>query len=171
MGTKLLRVSVPAWYWAGGADAALRTESGPPHGLSGLPRKVSWMSKRGKSSQAARQSRTLSGPWSVRFHPAARAEADAVPTQEGKAIDNAVDKLASLGPTLPFPHSSKVMGDPGGSLRELRPRAGRSPWRCIYERIGDVFVIGAVGAEAQKDKAGFDRAVSAAKARLAEIEP
>ncbi|MGA9314370.1 MAG: hypothetical protein WBV77_07060 [Solirubrobacteraceae bacterium] len=60
--------------------------------------------------------------------------------------------------------------DPGGSLRELRPRAGRSVWRCIYERIGDVFVIGAVGPEAQKDKAGFDRAVSAAVGRLAEIE-
>lgn len=94
-----------------------------------------------------------------------------MPAQERKAIDNAVDKLASLGPALAFPHSSKIMGDPGGALRELRPRAGRSPWRCIYERIGDVFVIGAVGPEAQKDKAGFDRAVTAAKIRLAEIEP
>lgn len=82
-----------------------------------------------------------------------------------------MDKLVSLGPRLPFPHSSKVMGDAGGSLRELRPRAGRSPWRCIYERIGYVFVIGAVGPEAQKDKAGFERAVSVAKDRLAEIEP
>lgn len=36
--------------------------------------------------------------------------------------------------------------------------------------MGDVFVIGAVGPEAQKDKAGFDSAVGAAKARLAEIE-
>jgi hypothetical protein len=41
---------------------------------------------------------------------------------------------------------------------------------CIYERIGDVFVIGAVGPEAQKDKAGLDAAVNAAKARLGEIE-
>jgi hypothetical protein len=91
-------------------------------------------------------------------------------SSERKAIDNAVDKLASLGPILPFPHSSKVMGDPGGSLRELRPRAGRSPWRCIYERIGNVFVIGAIAPEAQKDKGGFDSAVNAAKARFAEIE-
>jgi len=98
-------------------------------------------------------------------------EADAIPDRESKAIDNAVDKLASLGPSLPFPHSSKVMGDPGGSLRELRPRAGRSPWRCIYQRIGSVFVIGAVGPEAQKDKAGFDSAVRVAKKRLAEVEP
>jgi hypothetical protein len=109
--------------------------------------------------------------WPVRYHPKARAEVDEIQAQESKAIDNAVDKLASLGPNLPFPHSSKVMGEPGGSLRELRPRAGRSPWRCIYQRIGDVFVIGAVGPEAQKDKAGFNSAVSAAKVRIAEIEP
>jgi hypothetical protein len=128
------------------------------------------MSKRRKDSGAERQPPAPSGSWPVRYHPKARAEADALPVQEQKAIDGAVDKLASLGPLLPFPHSSKVMGDPGGSLRELRPRAGRSPWRCIYERIGDVFVIGAVGPEAQKSKAGFDSAVGAAKARLAEID-
>lgn len=129
------------------------------------------MSGRRKGSQGPRRRQAPADGWPVRYHPKARAEADAVPAQERKAIDNAVDKLASLGPTLAFPHSSKVMGDPGGALRELRPRAGRSPWRCIYERIGDVFVIGAVGPEAQKDKAGFDRAVAAAKTRLAEIEP
>jgi hypothetical protein len=94
-----------------------------------------------------------------------------VPTQERKAIDNAVDKLAALGPALPFPHSSKVMGDAGGALRELRPRAGRSPWRCIYQRVGDAFVIGAVGPEAQHDRAGFEKAVRQAKRRLAEVEP
>ena len=128
------------------------------------------MSKRKKGSDSARQSRAPTGSWPVRYHLSARAEADALPAQERKAIDSAVDKLASLGPTLAFPHSSKVMGDPGGSLRELRPRAGRSPWRCIYERMGDVFVIGAVAPEAQKDKAGFDSAVSAAKTRLAEVQ-
>lgn len=99
------------------------------------------------------------------------AEAAAIPDHERKAINSAADKLVSLGPHLAFPHSGKVMGDPGGSLRELRSRAGRSPWRCIYERIGDVFVIGAITPEAQKDKAGFKRAMRAAKNRLAEIEP
>lgn len=130
------------------------------------------MSKPEKGAGGARRPRATPGSaWAVRYHPKARAEADAVPAHELKAVDNAVDKLASLGPLLSFPHSSKVMGDPGGSLRELRPRAGRSPWRCIYQRIGDVFVIGAIAPEAQKDKAGFERAVSAAKTRLAEIEP
>jgi hypothetical protein len=130
------------------------------------------MSRRGEDGGNARRSRVSAvDGWTVRYHPSAGVEADAAPAQERKAIDNAVDKLVSLGPLLPFPHSSKVMGDPGGALRELRPRAGRSPWRCIYGRIGDVFVIAAVGPEAQKDKPGFERAVATAKTRLAEVEP
>lgn len=130
------------------------------------------MSKRAKGADGRGRPRAApTGAWAVRYHPKARAEAAAIPDHERKAINNAADKLASLGPHLAFPHSSKVVGDPGGSLRELRPRAGRSPWRCIYERIGDAFVIGAIAPEAQKDKAGFKRAVSAAKNRLAEIEP
>ncbi len=60
-------------------------------------------------------------------------------------------------------HSSMVTGIRVARC-VLRPRAGRNAWRFIYERIGDVFVIGAVGPEAQKDKAGFDAVVSAAKA-------
>lgn len=132
------------------------------------PSKRRTPSRRGSAAQPAQAPRA---GWRVVYHPEARTEANAVPPQERKAIDNAVDKLAALGPTLPHPHSSKVMGDPGGSLRELRPRAGRSPWRCIYQRISDTFVIAAIAPEAQKDKAGFDRAVSNAKTRLAEIEP
>jgi hypothetical protein len=128
------------------------------------------MAKRRKGAAQSRRSDAPSSSWQVLYHPNARAEADALPSHERKAIDSAVDKLAALGPKLSFPHSSKVMGDSGGSLRELRPRAGRSPWRCIYERIGDVFVVGAIGPEAQNDKAGFDSAVRAAKARFNDIE-
>jgi hypothetical protein len=128
-------------------------------------------SQRGKTASGAQPSQAAGGGWRVLYHPKARAEANAVPPNERKAIDNAVDKLISLGPLLAFPHSSKVMGDPGGALRELRPRAGRSPWRCIYQRIGDVFVIAAIAPEAQHDKPGFDRAVNDAKTRLAETEP
>ncbi len=72
------------------------------------------MSKRKKRSEGARPQAPPASPWEVRYHPRARADADAVPDRERKAIDNAVDKLASLGPMLPFPHSSKVMGEPGG---------------------------------------------------------
>lgn len=83
----------------------------------------------------------------------------------------AVEKLAVYGQTLPFPHSSALQGSAGTGLRELRPRAGRSPTRALYARVGDVFVIAAVGPEAHVDRRGFDRAVRAARDRLAELEP
>jgi hypothetical protein len=82
---------------------------------------------------------------------------------------NAVVKLEAIGPMLGHPHSSDVRG--AASLRELRPRAGRSPWRCLYRRFGpDVFVIAAIAPEAQVDRRGFDRAVTAAVTRLNDLE-
>ena len=81
---------------------------------------------------------------------------------------NAVEKLRVHGPVLPYPHSSDVRG--ADRLRELRPRSGRSPWRAFYRRIGDLFVVGAIAPEANVDRRGFARAVSAAEQRLAEIE-
>jgi len=42
----------------------------------------------------------------------------------------------------------------------------RSAWRGLYRRLGDVFVIGAIGLEAQGDKRGFGRTVAAAQVRL-----
>lgn len=77
---------------------------------------------------------------------------------------NAVEKLRAAGPALPFPHQSGVQGVE--KLRELRPRAGRSPWRGFYRRVGDVFVIAAVGPEAESDKRRFDRAAINAISRL-----
>lgn len=81
---------------------------------------------------------------------------------------NAVDKLVVFGPALPFPHCGGIQG--AGHLRELRPRAGRSPWRAFYRRVGDAFVVAAIGPEAEADKRRFDRAVAAAVSRLAELE-
>lgn len=82
---------------------------------------------------------------------------------------NAVDKLIALGSALPFPHQSDVRG--AEDLRELLPRAVRSAWRAFYRRVGDVFVIGGVGPEAEADKRGFDRATTQAVTRLDAIEP
>jgi hypothetical protein len=73
-----------------------------------------------------------------------------------------------FGPALPFPHSSAIQG--AERLRELRPRAGRSPWRAFYRRLSGVHVIAAIGPEAEADKRGFDRAVAAAITRLAGLE-
>jgi hypothetical protein len=81
---------------------------------------------------------------------------------------NAAEKLEALGPGLGYPHSSAVRD--AGQLRELRPRAGRSPWRGFYRRFRDVFVLAAVGPEAGADPRGFKRAVSTAEERLAKVE-
>jgi hypothetical protein len=106
--------------------------------------------------------------WEVVYHPDAEAERSELPAKERVAIAHIVEKLEALGPDLPFPHQSAVRGGKGG-IRELRPRSGRSPWRPLYRRIGDVFVVLAVGPEAEHDRRGFNRAVSAAEERLREV--
>jgi hypothetical protein len=103
----------------------------------------------------------------VRYHPAAVAEERALPSRERVAMANAAAKLQAAGPALGFPHQSAVQGT---DLRELRPRAGRSPWRGLYQRIGDEFVIGAIAPEAMVDRRGFDQAVRRCQDRLAEVE-
>ncbi len=72
-----------------------------------------------------------------------------------------------LGLLLGVPHTSQVKGS---SLRELRPRQGRSPWRAFYRRSGELLVVGAFGAEAIHDRLGFGRAVKAAEERIAGFE-
>jgi hypothetical protein len=106
--------------------------------------------------------------WTVVFHPEAEAELDALPAKERVAVMHAVEKLAGAGPALRFPHQSNVKG--AERLRELRPRGGRSQWRPLYGRVGDAFVIAAVGPEARVNVRGFRRAVTAATNRLEPIE-
>jgi hypothetical protein len=106
--------------------------------------------------------------WDVVYHPDAEVERNKPPTKERTAIAHVVEKLEALGPDLPYPHQSAVRGSKGG-IRELRPRSGRSPWRPLYRRIGDVFVVLAVGPEAENDRRGFDKAVSVAEERLREV--
>lgn len=91
-----------------------------------------------------------------------------MPKPERAALINADAKLAAFGPALGYPHTSAVRGAEG--LRELRPRAGRSAWRALYRQVGEVFVVAAVGPEAQADSRGFDRSVRRALERLAKVE-
>jgi hypothetical protein len=79
-------------------------------------------------------------------------------------MGTAIAKLLSYGDQLPYPHSSRIQG--GATVRELRPRAGRSAWRAFYRRIGAVMVIGAIDPEAQHDPRGFRRPVVDAESRL-----
>ena len=97
--------------------------------------------------------------------PDAEAELDAVPAADRVALTNAIEKLRVHGDRLGAPHSSSIRGVKE-TLRELRPRSGRSRWRAFYRRVGDGFVIAAIGPEASVDTAGFRRAVSRALSRL-----
>jgi hypothetical protein len=106
--------------------------------------------------------------WLVVYLPEARQERAALPDAERSALINADVKLGAFGPLLGYPHTSAVRG--AGALRELRPRAGRSAWRALYRQVGEVFVVAAVGPEAQSDPRGFDRAVRRALQRLATVE-
>jgi hypothetical protein len=97
--------------------------------------------------------------------PEARDELRALPADERRALLAAVEKLEAFGDQLAFPHSSAVRAA-GGTLRELRPRAGRSALRAFYRRVGDRLVIGAIGLEANADPAGFRRSAAAALQRI-----
>lgn len=110
--------------------------------------------------------------WDVKWHPAARDEKQAIAeVKERVAIAHVIEKLQVSGPALRSPHQSGDRGEEGSGLRELRPRRGRSRWRPLYRRVdGRLFAILAVGPEAEIDRAGYDRAVRAAKQRLARLE-
>ena len=106
--------------------------------------------------------------WEVAYLPEAVDERAELTARDRVAVDNAVAKLEAMGPALPHPHSSNVEG--WDDLRELRPQAGKSPWRPLYRKVGDRFVIAAVGPEAKKNKRGFDKACERAIDRLAKLE-
>lgn len=96
-------------------------------------------------------------------------ELNRLPRRERLAMLTAFEKLEVLGDQLPSPHSSAVKGI-RETLRELRPRSGRSPWRAFYRRVGNVIVIGAIGPEATVNPNGFRRSVDEALKRLSSIE-
>lgn len=99
-------------------------------------------------------------PFTVVFDPDAVAEfVTAVKAkEERKAILNAVDKLRQVGDRLAPPHVKSLRGAP--DLYELRPRQGRSDWRPVYARFGEVFVVLAID---RHDN--FDALIARARAR------
>jgi hypothetical protein len=107
--------------------------------------------------------------WEILVLPEARAELRALPAADRVAIEHAIEKLSALGDQLGAPHSSAVQGA-SETLRELRPRAGRSRWRAFYRREGDQFVVAAIGPEAMVNPVGSRRAVRIAIDRLGTLE-
>ncbi len=84
--------------------------------------------------------------------------------REFSAVLNARRMLAECGPLLDYPHTSAVRGS-GLGLRELRPRAGRSRYRVLYRRFGDVLVLLSLAPEAQHQPRGFAQAIARAEER------
>lgn len=105
----------------------------------------------------------------VDYCPEAFRELEKLPPREQFAVLSAVEKLEVLGDQLAAPHSNAVRGQ-RETLRELRPRAGRSPWRAFYRRVGNKMVIGSIGPEVLVNPAGFRRSVTAALERLSIYE-
>lgn len=105
--------------------------------------------------------------WKVVVRPDAEAGLHSLPGRELEAMLNAIDKLIATGPALRFPHQSDVRGVQG--VRELRPRQGRSAWRGLYGRVGEVYVVAAIGPEAEVDRRGSDRAAASTSPRRASV--
>jgi len=53
---------------------------------------------------------------------------------------------------------------------EDRIHLGRGAWQVFYRRLGVVFLVAAVGSEAEADPRGFRRAVAEAVAKMEEAE-
>lgn len=86
---------------------------------------------------------------------------------EVRAIEQAMKTLRLTGPHLGFPHTSAVRGTRG--LRELRPRAGHSPWRVLYQREPGRITFLALAPEAARDPRGFRSACERARHRSPEV--
>ena len=104
----------------------------------------------------------------VVYHPEYETEWRNLPPSEKVALASAVEKL-QVDSQLGFPHTSLVRGSISG-IRELRPRRGRSQWRGLYRRVGDVVVMLAVAPEAMIDQRAFSRALAEAERRLGEVK-
>jgi Phage derived protein Gp49-like (DUF891) len=126
--------------------------------------------KRSTPSLRVREEGSFVPPYKVVWHPGADAELRLAPVADQVAMLHAAQKLAAEGPNLRFPHQSAVRGDEGKGLRELRPRSGRSVWRPLYRRVADIYMIVAIGPEADVDPAGFAAAGTRGNERLAALE-
>ncbi len=107
--------------------------------------------------------------WIVRYLPEAEQELAGLPAREIGAMINAEKKLRAFGPQLGSPHTSAVRGV-SGTLRELRPRQGKSPWRGLYRQVGVEFLIAGIGPDGETDRRGFNQAAQRALERLQKVE-
>ncbi len=78
---------------------------------------------------------------------------DRLTADEQESVDVLVHVLEATGPTLGFPHSSKIVGSKHSHMRELRIQHQGRPYRVLYAfdpRRAAILLIGG-------DKTGNDR--------------
>ncbi len=111
--------------------------------------------------------------WKVVWLPEALKEYDDLVKDKNErvAIQRATEKLEVIGTRLGFPHQSAVKGT-AASIREVRPRGGGSPWRCLYAQVErDTLVVLAVTPDGAKSRRQFKQALGRAENRLKKIKP
>src|SRR3954454_4874717 len=106
--------------------------------------------------------------WDVVYLEGVEEELLRLPKLERAAVIRAVEKLEAFGPQMGYPHTSAARGHAG--LREVRRRAGRSPWRIRYHRVGPPFVLAATGHEALSRHREFDQSAVRTAARQYQVE-
>ena len=93
------------------------------------------------------------GVWEVEYTDEFENWWETLSEDEQKRISFSVNLLRQEGPSLPFPHSTKVQGSKHGSMRELRSQCEGRPLRTFYAfdpRRTAILLIGG-------DKTGDDR--------------
>ena len=70
--------------------------------------------------------------WSVEYTDEFGAWWDGLTAAEQESVAASVGLIERLGPALPFPHSSGIVGSRHGHLRELRVQHRGRPLRVLY---------------------------------------
>lgn len=89
---------------------------------------------------------------------------------ETKAIEHAIVVLQTMGPRVGFPHTSAVRTSNQVTLRELRPRRGRSRHRVLFATRRGQCILLALAPEANHRPRAFRQAVLDAYQRIMEFD-
>lgn len=107
------------------------------------------------------------------IHPALARELEHLRDHDGReyrAVAHAIRVLWTTGAQLGFPYTSAIRTSGNITLRELRPRRGRSRYRVLYAPRHPAPILLALAPEASHNPRGFQRSVGEAIDRLAEYD-
>lgn len=82
--------------------------------------------------------------------------------EEQESVAASVGLLETLGPRLPYPHSSGIQGSRHGHMRELRVQHAGRPYRVLYAFDARRTAILLIGGEKTGDDRFYDRIIATA---------